>query len=77
MASHSTPSKKRLHCCFGGDLSCAQKVEGFPVMQAECWMSLIRYPTSARCECVFGFHAGNFAFVFFESCPICVSQMHL
>lgn len=33
-----------------GDLSCAQKVEGFPMMQVECWKSLFRYPVSARCE---------------------------
>lgn len=52
-----------------GDLSGAQKVESFPVMQVECWKCLFRYTTSARCECV-----GDFAFVFFDSCPTCLHK---
>lgn len=71
MASHSIPSKKRLCCCFvwGSELC--------PVMQVECWKSLFRYPTRARCDYVLGFHVGDFAFVLFESRPSCVSQMCL
>ncbi|KAJ7423158.1 Tudor domain-containing protein 7 [Willisornis vidua] len=47
MASHNTPSEKRLLLC--GHLNFAQKGEGFPEMQMECWKTLFRYP-SARSE---------------------------
>lgn len=77
MTSYSRPSKKRLCRCFVWASELCPEGRGFPVMQVECWKSLFRYQTSARYACVFGFCVGDSAFVLFESCPTCVSQMCL